>query len=262
MLSIAIESCTQSDGGTWLTNGILAHGKNLSRDRDHRGLSTVTRCFRSMRTSAVKNMTCIALILILTACNFPVQEREAERDFTVAPMAEDSTTEVEATFTPMPEHEAAAANVPLTPPPGRQECAWKWNSQSLTDLSAELQAALVAAGLTESTGKASAFGEDCIDPKTESVSYFVAKQTEFRITLPVEDLSDLDALGGYLKQVLMALELFPPEATPGPMAGKVDIVFDARGEQEMFSFTQEEGTIALKDGFSGAVLLEALGYRP
>jgi hypothetical protein len=195
----------------------------------------------------MKKMTLIGLILILTSCNFPAQGRDAERDLTV---------------TPIPEHEAAAGNAPLTPPPGTQECAWKWNSQSLPELTVELQAALTAEGLNNSIGVASAFGEDCIDSKTGTVSYFAVKQTEFKITLPVEDLSDLDALGAYLEQALTVLELFPPDDTPGPMAGRVTIIFDAEGEQETFSFTQDEGTIALRDGFSGTVLLEALGYQP
>lgn len=160
-----------------------------------------------------------------------------------------------------------ASGVPLvedTPSPTAPsgDCAWKWNTESLSALSERLQSALESAGLVDAIGIATAYGEDCIDSETGEVRYFATMQTEFNIKLSVDDLIDLEELGELLARVLGVLVEFPPEDTPGPMAGRVTIFFISMTEQHVMLFKQDAAIRAWEEGLTGETLLETLGGQP
>ena len=185
-------------------------------------------------------ITLILLTLLLVACNFPVLTSTPTLD------TADLPTGVEIT----------------APASGGGDCAWVWNSEPLPELSIQLQSAMEQAGLGDAAGRAIAFGEDCISADTGEVSYFAVKQTDFRFSLPVKDLTDLDALGELVEGVLGVIEKFPPDDTPGPMPGQVFITFVTGDSERGFTFMFNEASTALADGHSGVGLLEALGYLP
>ena len=149
-----------------------------------------------------------------------------------------------------------------TPASGGVDCAWVWNSEPLPELSIQLQSAMEQAGLGDAAGRAIAFGEDCINADTGEVSYFAVKQTDFRFSLPVKDLADLDALGELVEGVLGVIEKFPPDDTPGPMPGQVFITFVTGDSERGFTFMLNDAITALVEGHSGVGLLEVLGYLP
>ena len=182
----------------------------------------------------------LLLTSLLAACNFPGLASAPTLD------TADLRTGVEIT-------------VPVS---GGGDCAWVWNSEPLPELSSELQSAMEQAGLGDAAGRAIAFGEDCIDADTGEVGYFAVKQTDFRFSLPVKDLTDLDALGELVEAVLGVIEKFPPDDTPGPMPGQVFINFVTGESERGFTFMIDEASTALADGHRGARLLEALGYLP
>lgn len=153
------------------------------------------------------------------------------------------------------------APTPTATPPAT-DCHWNWNRQSLTELSEQVQVALNAAGIPGATAYATAYGEDCIDPETNTVRDFVAMETDFYVTLPVGDLADLDALGNLTAEVLAVLDGFPPDSTPGPQPGYIGITFVVGEEELNFRFTVEQAADARKRGLTGADLLEPLGYPP
>jgi len=182
----------------------------------------------------------LLLTLLLAACNLPMLTSTPTLDTADLPTGVDITT----------------------PASGSGDCAWVWNSEPLPELSIQLQSAMEQAGLSGAAGRAIAFGEDCISADTGEVSYFAVKQTDFRFSLPVKDLTDLDALGELVEGVLRVIEKFPPDDTPGPMPGQVFITFVTGDSERGFTFMLNDANTTLADGHRGAGLLEALGYLP
>ncbi len=160
----------------------------------------------------------------------------------------------------------AACNLPLSTAPvtdapsaegGYTQCAWTWDTQSLPDVSAEVQSALEAAGLTGVTASAEAYGEDCITG-TGQVDHFAAMETDFRITVQVASLSDREVLGTLLEQILVVLDAFPPGVTPGPNAGYVGVAFQTGSDILRLWFPVAAGKSARALNLHGAALLDKL----
>jgi hypothetical protein len=152
-------------------------------------------------------------------------------------------------------------SAPITDTPGAEsgytECAWNWASQRLPDLSAEVQSALEAAGLTGVTATAEAFGENCITG-TGQVDHFAAMETDFRIRIEVSDLADTAVLGDLLERILVVLDAFPPDATPGPQPGYIGVRFiHGTGDLNLW-FTVASGETARAMGLHGADLFAEL----
>lgn len=144
-----------------------------------------------------------------------------------------------------------------TPSPPAEVCAWVWASQPLPEISARLQAAMQAAGVSNVTAYAEVFGENCISTQNQ-VLRFAARQTDFRITVLVDTLANAESLGQTLQKILGVLDGFPPEATPGPNPGYIGVTFLTKGESLHLWFSVGQGVEARARGLHGAALLEAL----
>jgi hypothetical protein len=156
---------------------------------------------------------------------------------------------------------AGARTTPSDPTPTDipyGQCVWNWSTRPLSELSAQVQEALDAAGIERINATAEAFGEDCLDAKTGQVNRFAAMQTDFRFALRVDDLSDREALGILAGQVLDVLDGFPPERTPGPSSGQVGMSFETDGQALHLWFPLQQAQQAREQGLEGAALLEAL----
>jgi len=145
---------------------------------------------------------------------------------------------------------------PTLPPAG--DCYWIWATQPLPDVTARLQAALEAVGLSGATGEAFAYGENCIDYQSGAVRGFAAMETDFTFHLPAADVNDLEALGNLAGQILVVLDQFPVGSTPGPQPGQVEIAFTGGGGESRLMFTMERAANVRSRGLTGAALLEAL----
>jgi hypothetical protein len=141
------------------------------------------------------------------------------------------------------------------------ECGWNWATQALPELSAEVQSALQAAGLEGVTARAEAYGENCFDPESGEVRYFATMETDFRVTVEVENLTDRAALGRIAEQVLTVLDGFPPGATPGSNPGYIGIRIVAGNDEFNLWFTVTDGEAARALGLQGAELLTELENR-
>ncbi len=170
----------------------------------------------------------LLLTVLLTACNLP----GSNRDLRSAPVTE-------------------------TPSAGYTECAWNWATQSLPDVSAAVQSAMEAAGLTGVTASAEAYGENCITGEGV-VDHFATMETDFRISVEVPSLTDTAALGNLLEQILVVLDTFPPGVTPGPNSGYVGVTFQAGSDELRLWFTVVDGESARALGMHGAALLDKL----
>jgi hypothetical protein len=186
----------------------------------------------------MRKITILLLILLLTACNLS------------RPNPDPSTG---------PGPDPAITAISETPAPGDNytQCAWAWNTQSLPDVSAKVQSALEAAGLTGTTVNAEAFGEDCITG-TGQVDRFAVMETDFRISVKVPNLTEPAALGDLLEQILVVLDAFPPGVVPGPNAGYIGVTFQAGSDELRLWFMVSDGKAARALGLHGAALLDKL----
>jgi hypothetical protein len=140
---------------------------------------------------------------------------------------------------------------PLTP------CGYVWASQSLPDISKQVQSAFISAGLSDATARAEAYGENCVEDNG-AVRSFGAMETDFYIQLPVPDLSDRQALGDLLEKALVIIDQFPPGTVPGPNPGYVGVEFNSGQEILNLHFTVTASKSARNQGLHGADLLAAL----
>ncbi len=158
------------------------------------------------------------------------------------------------------------SSLPVNPSPiwtltvSYEQCAWVWATRPLPELSAEVQAALQAAGLKNVTARAKAYGENCLSPENE-VLRFAARETDFHISLQVETLTDAEHLGDLLEKILAVLDGFPAEATPGLNPGYIGVTFTTGSEKLNLWFTVTDGESARALGLHGAALLEELQRR-
>jgi heat shock protein HslJ len=141
-----------------------------------------------------------------------------------------------------------------------------WSSHRLDGLSQQVQEALDAAGIEWTEATAEAYGEDWFEQgeadNSPTLCNFSLMETDFRVRLPVDSLTDLDIMGTLLARVLAVLDRFPPEDTPGQQPGRISVAFVSPDVEESwiwFSFT--EGVQARETGLVGSALLEALSDR-
>ncbi len=179
-------------------------------------------------------------LLVLTACNLPLNflpvEPTATRTKTAAPAPPPTET-------------------PTPTVPAYQPCAYTWAYKDLPDITSELQAAIQHI-LPEAEAHATAFGEDCV--AQDGSATFGAMETDFYIRVPIEDLNDDNALGSIVEQVLPIIDEFPRPRVPGPMDGFVEFTFFIGNEQRVIRVPIPLGIQLRKDGLRGAELLRAI----
>jgi hypothetical protein len=150
---------------------------------------------------------------------------------------------------PNPNGDANA--VPLTP----QDCAYQWTTQDLPALSGSFQQS-VQALQPRAQAKAFAFGENCIRTDGTIVS-FTATETDFNVTLHVDDLANESVLGRWIVQVMQIIAGIPPDQILGPRPGRVSIVFQSSTAQRVINFYIDQFQ-QLPQGLSHTEVYEAL----
>jgi hypothetical protein len=111
--------------------------------------------------------------------------------------------------------------------------------------------------LPQASGSAEAYGENCINEMGEVVR-FLAMETDYYVTLAVDDLEDKQALGEAIAKILQVLAGFPVGETPGPQPGYVGITFETSTEELRLWFTRRDAEAALENGLRGEELFNAL----
>ncbi len=178
--------------------------------------------------------------LVLCACSTGIASPEA-----VPPSPTETPFPLSTTFAPEPKLAATLATphidqppnpdgdtnaVPLTP----QDCAYQWTTQDLPALSSSFQQS-VQALQSRAQAKAYAFGENCI--RTDgTIASFTATETDFNVTLQVDDLANESVLGRWIVQVMQIIGDIPAEQIVGPRPGRVSIVFQSSTAQRVLNF--------------------------
>jgi hypothetical protein len=142
-----------------------------------------------------------------------------------------------------------------------QQCSWRWATQPLPELSAQIQTAVEAAGLTNVTVSASAYGENCIPNEAGISGYFATMETDFYITALVDDVEDEEALGNLTAQILAVLKQIPPEDIRGPQLGYITLAFVAGDAQRNLRFSVTQSDAALEQRLTGIALFQALNNQ-
>jgi hypothetical protein len=140
-------------------------------------------------------------------------------------------------------------------------CYYNWATEPLPALSANVQAAINAARLTDVSANAEAYGENCYDSQSNKPVSFSTLETDFYITVKVADLTDLSNLGNLLEKILNVLDSFPPGKIPGPQPGKIAVSFLTGNQKLNLTFTVPAGKSARLQGLHDAALFEKLQHK-
>jgi len=174
----------------------------------------------AMRTSLFI-FTNILIATLIGACNFPASQQS------ISPQENDSV-----------------------------DCAFVWANEYLPELSDNVDKALKGIQ-PEAEGFAQAYGENCVT-ETGEVVRFHAMETDFHISLKVDDLGDEQSLGELIESVMNVLVEFPTADTPGPQPGYVGINFEAPDESFRLWVMRTEIESALENGLRGEELFSFL----
>jgi len=152
----------------------------------------------------------------------------------------------------------APATVTVEPSQDDQSvnCAFMWAKKPLPELSESFDPTLKEA-LPNAQGYAEAYGENCVT-ETGEIAQFLAMETDFHITLRVEDLDDQQTLGKLIEDVMTVLAKFPPQDTPGPQPGYVGLTFEAPNDSLRLWVMRTDIEAALENGLQGEELFIAL----
>lgn len=119
-----------------------------------------------------------------------------------------------------------------TPTLAYEGCAFSWAYQDAPELTTKLDTAIKEIN-SNASATATVFGEECI--RADGSKTFGAMETDFKIRLPVDDLTQREAFGNFVKQVMQIVIEIPREELPGPKDGFVEFWFE-KNENEKITF--------------------------
>lgn len=142
-----------------------------------------------------------------------------------------------------------------TSPPDPQNCGYQWAYEDLPELSSNLQQSIQALQ-PEAQASAFAFGENCI-LSDGSIGRFIPMETDFNISLNVNDLTNEAELGEWIVKVMGVITQIPPEQIMGPRPGRVSMIFKAGSDQTGVNFYIDQFQ-SLPAGLGNAEIFQAL----
>jgi hypothetical protein len=145
-------------------------------------------------------------------------------------------------------------NITVTAPEP-QDCGYQWANQDLPELSGRFQKSILALQ-PEAQANAYAFGENCM-LADGTIGGFSAMETDFNVTLQVNDLTDESELGEWIVKVMQVIENIPEDQIVGPQPGRVSMVFQSNGDQQILNFYVNQYQ-ALPSGLSNSEIYQAL----
>lgn len=134
------------------------------------------------------------------------------------------------------------------------QCAYQWAYEDLPDLSSDFQRSIQQLQV-EAQASAFAFGENCVH--ANGSADFIPMETDFNITLQVNDLSNEDELGAWIVKVMQVIENVPPDQILGPRPGRVSIEFRSSTDQMFVNFYVNQYQ-SLPAGLGNAEVFRAL----
>jgi hypothetical protein len=130
-----------------------------------------------------------------------------------------------------------------------------WSSQDLPELSGKFNRELRAADPVM-TGSAYAFGEDCVGADTSRK--FIPMETDFRIQVAVDDLSDKERMGNAIGNAMAVVGGIPPSQLEGPQPGRAEFEFITPASDSLRLNVDIAGYTRNASRLHGAELFDAL----
>lgn len=162
-----------------------------------------------------------------------------------------------------PGHPTTTPGISITPTvsitPTYEGCAFVEASQALPDLSAKVVTLLQ--GVDPSlTGSAYAYGENCL--YADGHSTFGARETDFRVKVPVTDLQDERSLGDWITRVMDLITRIPADELSGPQPGRVEFEFSKSVSETLFLNVSIAKYKTQAVGLSGSELFKLFSNNP
>ena len=147
--------------------------------------------------------------------------------------------------TPTPGITETATSAPVDGP-----CAYVWAHHDAPELTQKIDDAVHAID-PATTARAELFGEDCV--YADGRSTFGAMETDFYVRLPTDDLTNEEALGNWMAQVLPIVAEIPREEISGNY-GFVEFWFEKNDAEHMIVRVPIQKYIDEAQGKTGAEL--------
>jgi len=205
--------------------------------------------------------------LSLCACstNLPATDTVPIISATPLPVVTEITSEVlpDSPALPIPKIFQTLQTPHIDQPPNGNEatvissyesCGYQWAYKDLPDLSTKF---LQAVQQFQPSAQANtfAFGEDCV--YADGHANFIAMETDFNITLQINNLTDANECGEWIVKVMQIILDIPKEEIVGPRPGRVSMSFQAANEQKKFNFYNDRYQ-ALSTGLSNTEICKTL----
>lgn len=189
----------------------------------------------------------LLLALILSSCQIPQSIRSfSEKVSDLIPTSDkatESSSESQPTF---PE------NIHQAP------CAYMWASQPLPQINQKIEKLLSQAGFQGIRVNAEAYGENCVTEDGVIVR-FAAMQTDIRLIVPVENLSNPTEMGDITDRLLGVILEIPLSDLPGMQPGYIGIQFYNNEADDLnLWFQRELAEQLVKAGIKGEELWQEL----
>lgn len=90
-----------------------------------------------------------------------------------------------------------------------------------------------------------------------SIGYFAAMETDFNVTLQVNDITDESELGEWVVNVMQIIDAIPADQIMGPRPGRVSLSFQSNEQQDVLNFYIDQYH-NLQPGLSNAEIYQTL----
>ncbi|NOH02557.1 MAG: hypothetical protein HND47_11680 [Chloroflexi bacterium] len=146
-----------------------------------------------------------------------------------------------------------------TPSSSIPNCAYTWAYHDAPGLTEMLDAAVKELN-ADAGAHATQFGEDCI--AADGSAAFGVMQTDFYVRLPVEDLTNEEAFGVWISEVMQVVTQIPREQIPGPNYGFVEFLFEKNENERLVLRVPIQQYLTEAQGRTGAELFRMFYQQP
>jgi len=138
------------------------------------------------------------------------------------------------------------------------QCAYVWASHDAPELTKKLDDAVKSINPAASA-RAELYGEDCV--YADGHSTFGVMETDFHVRLPTDDLTNEDAMGNWMAQVLPIIAKIPNQEIQGKF-GFVEFWFEKKNTEHVIVRVPPEKHFDESQGITGKELFRMYSGAP
>ena len=150
------------------------------------------------------------------------------------------------------------STVEIIDTPAYEGCGYMWAYHDSPELTQKIDTAVRAMN-SDASARAELFGEDCV--YADGHSTFGAMETDFHVHLPADDLTDEEAFGNWMAQVLPLVVEIPREEIQGNY-GFVEFWFEKSDAEHVIVRVPIQKYISEVQGKTGAELFHMFYAGP